>query len=71
MLTIIVINKDLRAAFNGTFALGAGGQTKARVFSVDATSAEIKPQPEIDIKGGQLAYRLPPLSATLFVCEKR
>ena len=70
VLTIIVINKDQRAAYNGTLAIG-GGQTKARVFTVDATSADVKPQPEVDIKNGQLSYRLPPLSATLFVCEKR
>jgi hypothetical protein len=71
VLTIIAINKDLRAAYNGTFAIGGGGQTKARVFTVDASNAEIKPQPEVDIKNGQLTYRLPPLTATLFVCEKR
>jgi mannan endo-1,4-beta-mannosidase len=71
VLTVIVINKELRTAFTGTLALGAGGQTKARVFTVDATNPEVKAQGEVDIKNGQLAYKLPPLSATLFVCEKR
>jgi hypothetical protein len=71
VLTVIVINKELRTAFNGTLAIGAGGQTKARVFTVDATSPDVKAQGEVDIKNGQLAYKLPPMSATLFVCEKR
>jgi regulator of RNase E activity RraA len=71
VLTVVAINKELRTAYTGAIALGAGGQTKARVFTVDASSPDVKARGEVDIGNGQLTYRLPPLSATLFVCEKR
>ena len=36
--------------------------------SLDGSSADIKPQPPVDVKNGQIEYKLPPVSAALFVC---
>jgi hypothetical protein len=69
-LTVLVINKELRTSFDGRIAIKGGGYRKARVFALDGSSPEIRPQPDIEIKADQIAYRLPPLSATLFVCER-
>ena len=44
------------------------GQAKAQVFTLDASSTDIKPRPPVDIKNGVLEYKLPPVSAALFVC---
>jgi len=41
------------------------------VFAFDATSSKIRSLPDADIKDNRLSYRLPPLSATLFVCSGR
>jgi mannan endo-1,4-beta-mannosidase len=70
VLTVIVVNKELRTSHQGRIELKGGGYGKAKVFSLDGTSPDIKAQPAIDVKDGRIAYRLPPLSATLFVCEK-
>jgi mannan endo-1,4-beta-mannosidase len=70
VLTIIVINKDQRATFDGKLEIKGGSFTKASVFTFDGSSADIRAMPAATITGGQLAYRLPPLSATLFVCER-
>ena len=67
LLTILVINKDLRSIFNGKLALKGGSYTKAQVYTLDGTSADIKPQAPVDVKNGQIEYKLPPLSAALFV----
>jgi hypothetical protein len=69
-LTILAVNKELRTSHEGRIAVKDGGYTKARVFALDASSPEIRSQPAIEINGGQISYRLPPLSATLFVCER-
>ena len=69
-LTIIAVNKELRTSHQGRISIKDGGFTKARVFTLDGSSPDIRAQAGIEIKGGQIAYRLPPLSATLFVCEK-
>src|SRR3954453_22331969 len=60
-LTIIVINKDQRASFNGNLQIKGGSYAKARVFTLDGTSTDVKPQPDIQIKANQIAYKLPPL----------
>jgi mannan endo-1,4-beta-mannosidase len=69
-LTIIAINKELRTSHQGRISVKDGGFTKARVFTLDGSSPGIRPQAGIEIEGGQIAYRLPPLSATLFACER-
>ena len=66
-LTILVINKELRSIFNGKIAIKGGKYSKAQVYTLDGTSADIKPQAPVDIKNGQIEYKLPPVSAALFV----
>jgi mannan endo-1,4-beta-mannosidase len=70
VLTVLVINKDLRATFDGRIDLKDGGYTKAQVFALDGSSPDVRAQPGAEIKNNALAYRLPPLSATLFVCQR-
>ncbi len=70
-LTIVVINKEQRTIFNGKIDLKGGEYAKARVYALDASAPTIRPMPEVEIKDHQIAYRLPPLSATLFVCTGR
>ena len=72
-LTVLVINKKQHAVFNGkiTIRMKGRGYAKAKVFAFDATSSKIRSLPDADIKDNRLSYRLPPLSATLFVCSGR
>jgi hypothetical protein len=44
--------------------------TQAQVFAFDGSSASIRALPAASIADNQIAYRLPPLSATLFVCRR-
>jgi hypothetical protein len=70
-LTVLVINKEQHTAFNGKIAIKGGNYGRAKVFSFDATSSNIRSLTDAEIKDNQLGYRLPPLSATLFVCTGR
>jgi hypothetical protein len=76
LLTVLVINKDLRAAFNGKIEITPPGNgkkgtyTQAQVFALDGSGASIRALPAANIADNQIAYRLPPLSATLFVCRR-
>jgi hypothetical protein len=67
LLTILVINKDLRANFNAKIAVKGGKYAKAQVYTLDATGADIKPQAPVDVKNGQIEYKLPAVSAALFI----
>ena len=61
-----------RAAFDGRIDLKdvrEGTYGKADVFTFDASSPDVRPLPPVDVKGNRIAYHLPPLSATLFVCH--
>ena len=67
-LTILVINKELRSIFNGKIAIKGGKYAKAQVYTLDGSSPDIKPQPApVEVKSGVLEYKLPPVSAALFV----
>ena len=76
VLTVLVINKDQRAAFNAKIEITPpGGKkpvrfTQAQVFAMDATAAAVRALPSATITDNQITYRLPPLSATLFVCRR-
>jgi len=70
-LTVLVINKAQHAVFDGKIAVEGGTYAKARVFAFDAASPKIRSLPDADLKDNRLTYRLPPLSATLFVCSGR
>jgi mannan endo-1,4-beta-mannosidase len=73
LLTVLVINKEQRAVFNGQIDLKANAKgtryTRARVYALDGSAPAVRTLPGIEIKNDQIAYKLPPLSATLFVCE--
>ena len=68
LLTILVINKELQSIFNAKIALKGSKCAKAQVYTLDGSSPDIKPQPPVDVKNGQIDYKLPPVSAALFVC---
>lgn len=72
VLTLIVINKDQRTRYAGQIAIdGAAAYTTARVYRLDQTSPQIQAMNDpVAIHGNRIEYSLPPLSATLFVCEK-
>jgi mannan endo-1,4-beta-mannosidase len=74
VLTVLVINKDLGAAYDAKIDVMSGGKSdgklaKAQVYMLTGQEAAVRPGPTVDIKGGQLRYRVAPLSATLFVCK--
>ncbi|MDP9002975.1 MAG: glycoside hydrolase family 44 protein [Myxococcota bacterium] len=72
VLTVVVINKDQRAAYAGKLVFhGPAKYAMAQAYELDGTSPELRPTQRLDIKNNQLDYALPPLSATLFVCERR
>jgi len=68
-LTILVINKELRSIFAGKIAVKGGKYARAQVYTLDGSSTELKPQAAIDVKNGEIDYKLAPLSATLFVLQ--
>jgi glycosyl hydrolase family 44 len=68
LLTMLVINKELRSIFNAKIAVKGSKCAKAQVYTLDGSSADIKPQQPVDVKNGQIEYKLPPVSAALFVC---
>jgi hypothetical protein len=68
-LTVIVLNKEPRTAWNGKLALQNTACTKAQVFAFDGSSPNVRALGEVAVNAGQIEYRLPPLSATLFVCR--
>jgi len=70
-LTILVINKELHTVFNGKIDLKGSPCSKARVYALDASAAAVRALSDVEVKTNQIAYRLPPLSATLFVCAGR
>jgi hypothetical protein len=71
ILTVVVINRELRPVYNAKIEIKGGAHSKADVYALDGSSAEIKALPGIEIKNNQIVHRLPPLSATLFVCRSR
>ena len=70
-LTILVINKEQRTAFNGKVDVKGVKNAKVAVYGFDATSSTVRALGNTEIKDGVLNYRLLPLSATLFVCTGR
>jgi mannan endo-1,4-beta-mannosidase len=71
LLTVLVINKDQQTIFAGKVTIDGVKYQKAQIYVLNASSPEIKSREPLDIKDNQIAYSLQPLSATLFVCEKR
>jgi mannan endo-1,4-beta-mannosidase len=72
LLWVMVINKDLQGIFRGEFQIqGATQYARAGVYVLDGKSPQIRPEPPVDIRDNRLSYSLAPLSATLFVCERK
>ena len=68
-LTMIVINKELHTAFTGKIHVAGADCKSAEVFMLDGSEPTIRPMPAAALKDERIEYRLPPLSATLFVCR--
>jgi mannan endo-1,4-beta-mannosidase len=72
VLTVLAINKHQQANLQGHFKLeGPTQYTTAEVYLLDASSPEIKAVGSTPVKGNELFYPLPRLSATLFVLRAR
>jgi mannan endo-1,4-beta-mannosidase len=72
LLTIIAINKDQRARYTGKITLqGKAKYGSAHAYVLDKSAPEVRGAQPIEIKNNEIEYVLAPLSATLFVCEKR
>jgi hypothetical protein len=70
-LTILVLNKQQHTVYGGKIAINGAHYATAKVFAFDGSSPSVRALPDAQIKDGVLSYRLPPLSATLFVCNRR
>ena len=69
-LTVLVINKDQHASYDGKIQIaGRAACSAARVYVLEAPGAMIKALPPVSVTGGAIKHRLRPLSATLFVCD--
>ncbi len=73
LLTVIVINKDQRAKYTGRISIaGAAKYAVTRVYRLDRSGPRVQPVTDpATMKDNKLDYALPPLSATLFVCERQ
>ncbi|HEY2405836.1 MAG TPA: glycoside hydrolase family 44 protein [Polyangiaceae bacterium] len=71
-LTLLVINKNLRARYAGKIAIaGATKYDSVTAFQLDSSGPEIhRLNDKITVTDNHVDYALPPLSATLFVLEK-
>jgi hypothetical protein len=71
-LTIIVVNKDQQKKFDGRIQVGARARcNELRTFGIDREAPAVRALSGASFEGGELHAELPPLTATLFVCEKR
>jgi mannan endo-1,4-beta-mannosidase len=72
VLTVIVINKDQRAKYAGQLAIqGTAKYRVSQVYRLDRTAPRVQPVADkAEMHDNRLEYALPPMSATLFVCEK-
>jgi len=73
LLTIIAIDKDQRARYTGKVSVGGSGKyAVTQVYRLDKTAPRVQPVAEKPaISDNRFEAALPPLSATLFVCEKQ
>jgi glycosyl hydrolase family 44 len=73
LLTVIAINKDQRAKYTGNLVVqGAAKYKVTQVYRLDKTAPGVQVAPDkAEMQDNRLEYALPPLSATLFVCEKQ
>jgi mannan endo-1,4-beta-mannosidase len=73
LLTVIAINKDERAKYVGHVTIhGPAKYRVTQVYRLDRTGPKVQPAPDkAEMHDNQLDYALPPLTATLFVCEKQ
>jgi hypothetical protein len=70
-LTILVLNKQQHTVYGGKIAIKGAHYATAKVFAFDGSSPSVRSLPDAQLKDDVLSYRLPPLSATLFVCNRR
>jgi hypothetical protein len=69
-LTVLVLNKQQHTIYDAKIAIKGGTYGAAKVFAFDGSAPALRSLPDAQIKDDVLSYRLPPLSATLFVCGR-
>lgn len=71
-LTLLVINKSLRARYAGKIAIAGGVKLDGgAAYQLDASSTDIrKVADKVAVNDNRVDYAFPPLSATLLVLEK-
>ena len=75
LLTVLVINKDQHSAFNGKIEITSESQGRALLQGRGVRLRRQRRRGAARCRrptsaNNQIAYRLPPLSATLFVCRR-
>jgi mannan endo-1,4-beta-mannosidase len=71
-LSIVVINKHQQHRYAGVFDIVGGERYGAgRTFVIDASSSDLTPGGPAVLQGGKLRHTLEPLTATLFVFQKK
>jgi mannan endo-1,4-beta-mannosidase len=72
VLWLVVLNKNQKDSIQGKFKIqGRQIYNTYECFGFDSKSAEIKPLKKDNLNSNQFDYSLPPLSATLFVCDAK
>ncbi|MGH7738848.1 MAG: glycoside hydrolase family 44 protein, partial [bacterium] len=70
-LWIVVLNKNLKNNIHGRFQIdGSQAYSHYQAYGFNARSSEVKPWRQGTLNHNQFDLDLPPLSATLFVCEQ-
>lgn len=71
-MTVLVINKDQRANYQGKIQLESGTRyAAADVFVLDGRSPSVRADKAVTIENNLISVTLPALSATLLVCRTR
>lgn len=72
LLTVIAINKHQQNRYSGVFNIrGAANGSRASTFIMDGSGSDLRSGTPAEVSAGALKYTLEPLSATLFVLEKK
>jgi Glycoside hydrolase family 44 len=71
-LTVVVINKQQQNRYTGVFDIAGGARyRRAETYVIDQNGTGVKQGKPALLEGGKLRYGLEPLSATLFIFQKK